>query len=67
MQLLDVFVIVLPALHPEGVRFSDVFCSACSLVGIGGILGWLFLKNIVKSNLFPMRDPRLLGSIKLSN
>ena len=67
MQLLDVFVIVLPALHPTGVRFSDVFFSACSLVGIGGILGWLFLKNIVKSNLFPMRDPRLLGSIKLSN
>ena len=67
MQLLDVFVIVLPALHPQGVRFSDVFFSACSLVGIGGILGWVFLKNIGKSNLFPMRDPRLLGSIKLTN
>ena len=67
MQLLDIFVIVLPALHPTGVQFSDVFFSACSLVGIGGILGWLFLRIIGQSNLFPMRDPRLLGSIKLSN
>ena len=67
MQMVDVFVIVLPALHPTGVHFSDIFLSACSLVGIGGILGWLFLKNIGKSNLFPMRDPRLLGSIKLTN
>ena len=67
MQLIDVFVIVMPALHQEGVRFSDVFFGACSLVGIGGILGWLFLRIIGKSNLFPMRDPRLLGSIKLSN
>jgi hypothetical protein len=30
-------------------------------------MGWLFLRNLVKTNLFPMRDPRLLGSIKLSN
>ena len=56
MQLLDIFVIVLPALHPTGVQFSDVFFSACSLVGIGGILGWLFLRIIGQSNLFPMRS-----------
>ena len=65
MQLLDVYVIVLPSLHPAG--FSPSILDVCSLVGIGGILGWLFLRNIGKSNLFPMRDPRLLGSIKLSN
>ncbi len=65
MQLLDVYVIVLPALHPVGFRPSIFDVS--SLVGIGGILGWLLLRNIGKSNLFPMRDPRLLGSLKLSN
>ncbi len=65
MQLLDVYVIVLPALHPAG--FSPSIFDVSSFVGIGGLLGWLFLKIIVKSNLFPMRDPRLLGSIKLSN
>jgi hypothetical protein len=67
MQMLDIFVIVLPALHPTGVHFADLFCSACSFIGIGGLMGWLFLRNLVKTNLFPMRDPRLLGSIKLSN
>ena len=65
MQLLDVYVIVLPSLHPAG--FSPSIFDLFSLVGIGGLLGWLFLRNIGKSNLFPMRDPRLLGSIKLSN
>jgi hypothetical protein len=67
MQMLDIFVIVLPALHPTGVHFADLFCSACSFIGIGGLMGSLFLRNLVKTNLFPMRDPRLLGSIKLSN
>ena len=65
MQLLDVYVIVLPSLHPAG--FSPSIFDLFALVGIGGLLGWLFLRNIGKSNLFPMRDPRLLGSIKLSN
>ena len=65
MQLLDIYVIVLPSLHPTG--FSPSILDVFSLVGIGGILGWLFLRIIGKSNLVPMRDPRLLGSIKLSN
>ncbi len=67
MQLLDIFVIVLPAFHPTGVRFGDLFFSACSVVGILGVLGWLFLQRIGKSNLFPKRDPRLAGSLKLTN
>ncbi len=65
MQLLDIYVIVLPALHRTGVHFS-IF-DLTSLVGIGGILGWLFLRLLTQTNLFPTRDPRLLGSLKLSN
>jgi len=65
MQLLEIYVIVLPALHPSGFRPSLFDLSA--FVGIGGLMGWLFLRNLVRSNLFPTRDPRLLGSIKLSN
>ena len=65
MQILDMYVIVLPALHRTGFRPS-IF-DVLSFVGIGGILGWLFFKNIVKSYLFPTRDPRLLASLKLSN
>jgi hypothetical protein len=65
MQLLDVYVIVLPALHPTGWHPS--LLDILSIVGIGGILGWLFLKNLGKYNLFPTRDPRLAGSLKLTN
>jgi hypothetical protein len=65
MQLLDVYVIVLPALHPMGFSLSIFDVSA--LVGIGGVLGWLFFRNLGNSHLFPLRDPRLGGSLKLTN
>ena len=65
MQLLEIYVIVLPSLHPTG--WAPSFLDVTSLVGIGGILGWLFLKNLRNSNLFPTRDPRLAASIKLTN
>ncbi len=65
MQLLDVYIIVLPALHKTG--FSPSILDLLSVVGIGGVLGWLFLQNIGKSALFPTRDPRLAGSLKLTN
>jgi hypothetical protein len=67
MQLLDLFVVVLPALHPTGVHFADLFFGACAVLGIAGMLGWLFLKKIGATCLFPKRDPRLLGSLKLTN
>jgi hypothetical protein len=67
MQLLDIFVIVLPGLHPTGVHFSDLFFGACSVIGIAGILGWVFLNSLGKTNLFPTRDPRLAASLKISN
>ena len=66
MQILDMYVIVLPALHRTGFHPSlfDLF----SFVGIGGILGWVFLTKVLgKSYLYPTRDPRLLLSLKLSN
>jgi hypothetical protein len=65
MQIVDIYVIVLPALHRTGFRPSllDLF----SFVGIGGVLGWAFFRIIDKSYLFPTRDPRLLLSLKLTN
>jgi hypothetical protein len=65
MQLLDVYVIVLPSLHRTG--WSPSLLDLLSVIGIGGVLGWLFIRNIGKSNLFPTRDPRLAGSLKLTN
>jgi hypothetical protein len=65
MQALDIYIIVLPALHKTG--FSPSIFDISSLVGIGGFVGWLFLKKLGQSYLFPTRDPRLAESIKLTN
>lgn len=67
MQLLDLFVVVIPTFKKTGFGFVDVAYAVCPLVGIGGILAWLFLKKLTQGNLFPTKDPRLLGSLKLHN
>jgi hypothetical protein len=65
MHALDIYVIVLPMLHQQGVQPSILDFS--SLVGIGGILAAVFFWVLPKSSLFPTRDPRLPESIRLSN
>jgi hypothetical protein len=59
------YVIVLPVLHRTG--FDPSLFDLFALAGVGGILGWLFFRNLGSSYLFPTRDPRLLGSLKLTN
>jgi hypothetical protein len=65
MQLVDIYVVVLPALHGEGL--SPSLFDVASLVGIGGILGWLLIRKVESANLFPTKDPRLAASLKLTN
>ena len=67
MQFLDIYVIVLPALHRTGFSPLGFISDLAAWIGVGGILGWFFFQTIVKSYLFPTRDPRLLGSLKLTN
>jgi hypothetical protein len=67
MQVLDIFVVVIPALRKTGFGFLDVIYALCPLVGIGGILAWLFIKKLSSNYLFPTRDPRLALSINLHN
>jgi len=65
MHLLDIYIVVLPALHVTGVRpnLLDFF----SLVAIGCTLAAVFLKRLGDSALYPVRDPRLARSIALKN
>jgi hypothetical protein len=65
MQFIDIYLIVLPAYHQTG--FSPSIFDLAAFVGIGGILGWLFLKHLCQSPLFPTRDPRLEECLKLTN
>lgn len=65
MQALDLYLIILPNLHPAGVRphILDIF----PLVGIAATLAFFYLRTLGRNSLFPMRDPRLIESLKLTN
>jgi hypothetical protein len=65
MQMLDMYLVVLPALHGTGIHLS--FWDFCPLIGIGATLGFVYLRIVGKTSLFPVRDPRLIESLKLVN
>jgi hypothetical protein len=65
MQLLDMYIIVLPALHGTGVHLSIL--DFLPLIGIGGTLAFFYLRMVGKTSLFPIRDPRLVESLRLTN
>ena len=65
MHLLDIYIVVLPALHVSGVRPNPL--DFFSLVAIGCTLAAVFLKRLGDSSLYPVRDPRLAKSIALKN
>jgi len=65
MQMLDIYIIVLPALHGLGVRVS--VWDFVSLIAIGCSLAFVYLRIVGRSSLFPFRDPRLIESIRLVN
>jgi hypothetical protein len=67
MQLLDMYVVVLPSLYQTGFNPLSLPFDLLAFVGIGGLIGWLWFRNLSNSNLFPTRDPRLAASIKLTN
>jgi len=65
MQLIDMYVVVLPSLHPSG--FAPSILDLLALLGVGGTVGWLWSSKLPTSNLFPTRDPRLAASLNLTN
>jgi hypothetical protein len=65
MQLLDIYIIVLPALHGTGVHLSP--WDFLSVIAIGATLVFAYLRIVGRSSLFPVRDPRLIESLRLVN
>jgi hypothetical protein len=65
MQIIDMYVIVLPAYHGTGVHVS--IWDFVSLIAIGSTLAFVYLRIVRRPSLFPVRDPRLLESLKLVN
>jgi len=65
MQMLDMYLVVLPSLHGTGVHIS--IWDLLSLIAIGATLGFVYLRLVPRTSLFPVRDPRLIESLKLVN
>jgi hypothetical protein len=65
MQMLDMYLIVLPALHGTGVHVSiwDLLCP----IAIGTTLAFIYLRLVPRTSLFPVRDPRLIESLTTVN
>ena len=65
MQMLDIYIIVLPALHGTGVHVS--IWDLISLIAIGATLAFVYLRLLPRTSLFPVRDPRLIESLETVN
>ena len=65
MQMLDIYLVVLPALHGTGVHVS--LWDFVALIAIGATLAFVYLRIVGKTSLFPVRDPRLIESLKIVN
>src|SRR5216110_1478707 len=65
MQMLDMYLVILPALHGTGVHVS--IWDLVSLIAVGATLGFVYLQVVPRTSLFPIRDPRLIESLKLTN
>jgi hypothetical protein len=65
MQMLDMYLIVLPALHGTGVKVS--IWDLLSLIAIGATLAFVYLQLVPRTSLFPVRDPRLVESLNTVN
>ena len=65
MQLVDIYIVVLPPLHRAGVHVS--LWDFVPLLGIGATLAFVFLRIVARTSLFPNRDPRILESLRMTN
>src|SRR6201981_2281816 len=65
MQLLDMYLVVLPALHATGVHVSiwDLIC----LIAIGATLSFVYLRLGLRTSLFSVRGPRLSQTLTTVN
>jgi hypothetical protein len=61
MHALDIYIMVLPAMHPDG--FHPAVMDVLAIIAIGATLSAVFLKRLGDSPLWPARDPRLAEAI----
>ncbi len=62
MHWVDIYWIVMPTLHPHGFHFSWI--DATTVIGIGGLVLYLFWRHFTSHPLIPVGDPKLEKSFK---
>ncbi|HZS17915.1 MAG TPA: hypothetical protein VFA51_08300 [Candidatus Udaeobacter sp.] len=65
MQMLDIYLVVLPSLH--GTGFHPSIWDLVSLIAVGATLAFFYLRLLPTTSLFPVRDPRLIESLETVN
>jgi hypothetical protein len=63
MHFMDMSFNIMPVLHPAGYHLdiTDLGCMAF----IGGVLVWVFLKNLNAHPMFPQKDPRIAEAMDI--
>ncbi len=69
VHVLDHYIITIPAAEVEraGPTLGSFLLGIICLVAIAAPLAFLFLRNLAKTPLYPLRDPRIVKSLKLVN
>ncbi|MCB1153717.1 quinol:cytochrome C oxidoreductase, partial [bacterium] len=65
MHFIDMYWLVAPSLHHEGVVFGLI--DVTTLLGIGGLFLAFFTWNLRRNPLVPIKDPRLQESLRFEN
>lgn len=65
MHWIDLYWLVLPNLHKQGVSFS--WMDITTMVGIGGVVIWYFWRRLTSQPLLPINDPKLDASKRFVN
>lgn len=67
MNWIDIFWLVMPNAHVEGVSFGMILVDICCTIGVGGIYVAGLLKIAGNISVMPVKDPRLEESLKFHN
>ena len=80
VHAIEMFWFIMPAMqlrHAPGAGFEEGYeqylhlsvhpLDFTCLIGLGSFLAYVFLRNLRKQSLFPIRDPRLRESVNITN
>jgi hypothetical protein len=73
MHAVDLYWLIIPERAPSLSGGTELWYAnawigdIAAFVGIGGIVGWAYLRRLSKASLYPCRDPRLLESVEVVN